>query len=88
MKKKESTRELREELNTLTPDIQLHLGEHVKKMRQITKKTQIEFANLLGIAPRIIIDLENSKGNPTLKTLRKIAQAFGFDICFCKSRKD
>ena len=88
MKDKKNIRELREELDLLTPVSELTLSEQIKRMRQITKKTQIEYAKWLGIAPRIIIDLENGKGNPTLSTLIKIGRPFGLDIHFSKNKKD
>ena len=87
MKNKKSTREIREELDLLTPVSELTLGEQIKRMRQITKKTQIAYAKWLGIAPRIIIDMENGKGNPTLSTLIKIGRPFGLDIHFSKNKK-
>ncbi len=86
MKNSKSTMQLREELDTLTPISNLTLGEQIKRMRQITKKTQIEYAKWLGIAPRIIIDLENGKGNPTLSTLRKIGLPFGLNVFMGKGK--
>lgn len=85
---KRDIRALREELDLLLPQSKLSLGEQIKRMRQITGKTQIEYATWLGIAPRIIIDLENGKGNPTLSTLRKIARPFGFEVYFGKKSKE
>lgn len=60
----------------------LSLAETVKTMRSIVGMTQPEFAKLVGIAPRIIIDLERGVGNPTLETLRKIGKPFRLDIYF------
>lgn len=88
MKSKKSINELREEFDLLTPVSKLALSEQIKQMRRITKKTQINYAKWLGIAPRIIIDLENGKGNPTLSTLIKIGRPFGLDIHFSKNKKD
>lgn len=85
---KKNIKDLREELDKLTPISELTLGEQIKRMRQITRKTQVEYAKWLGIAPRIIIDLENNKGNPTLSTLRKIGKPFGFYPYFGKVNKN
>lgn len=61
---------------------QWSLAQTIKEMRKITQLTQIEFARKLGIAPRIIIDIERGKGNPTLKTLQKIGKLFGLELGF------
>ena len=63
------------------------LAQTIKEMRKITKLTQTEFAKKLGIAPRIIIDIERSKGNPTLKTLQKIGKLFGLELGFVSLNK-
>ena len=59
------------------PDAELPLGEAIKEMRRMVSMTQPEFARMVGVAPRIIIDLERGVGNPTLDTLRKIGAPFG-----------
>lgn len=61
-------------------------AESVKEMRKLTNLTQIEFAKKLGIAPRIIIDIERGKGNPTVKTLQKIGKIFGLQPGFIRIR--
>lgn len=60
----------------------LTLAETVKGMRTIVGMTQLQYAKFVGIAPRIIIDLERGIGNPTLSTLRKIGKPFRLDIKF------
>lgn len=60
----------------------LSLAETIKAMRTIVGMTQPEYAKFIGIAPRIIIDLERGIGNPTLETLRKIGKPFRLDIYF------
>jgi DNA-binding XRE family transcriptional regulator len=79
--------ELRESLDRSIPEVEIPLSEQIKKMRKATNKTQIEFAKLINVAPRIIIDLENNKGNPTLSTLNKIGKVFGFGVSYSKIRK-
>ncbi|OAI46503.1 hypothetical protein AYO45_01800 [Gammaproteobacteria bacterium SCGC AG-212-F23] len=61
---------------------QLTLAETIKAMRAIVGMTQTEYAKFVGIAPRIIIDLERGIGNPTLETLRKIGKPFRLNIIF------
>lgn len=64
----------------------LSLEEAVRKLRRSIGKTQPEFAKLVKIAPRIVIDLERGKANPTLKTLRKIAESFGLEVGFRRKK--
>ncbi len=52
----------------------------VRQMRKTTGLTQAEYAKLVGIAPRVLIDLERGVGNPTLKTLEKLAAPFGLRV--------
>jgi DNA-binding XRE family transcriptional regulator len=63
------------------------LQDTVRAMRKVLKMTQPEFAKFVGIAPRIIIDLERGVGNPTLKTLEKIGHPFRLHINFRKMLK-
>ena len=60
----------------------LSLAETIRTMRAIIGMTQPEYAKFVGIAPRIIIDLERGVGNPTLETLRKIGKPFRLDVYF------
>lgn len=66
----------------------LSLAQTVRAMRKVLKMTQPEYAKLIGIAPRIIIDLERGIGNPTLKTLEKIGRPFRLNIHFQREQKD
>jgi len=63
----------------------LSLQDTVRSMRKILNMTQTEYAQLVGVAPRIIIDLERGVGNPTLKTLEKIGHPFRLKINFRKT---
>ena len=49
-------------------------------MRKIVRMTQVEYARLVGVAPRIVIDLERGVGNPTLASLEKLGRPFGL-VC-------
>jgi DNA-binding XRE family transcriptional regulator len=83
----ENSTELKMELQHQLSQGQLTLGEAARKMRNITGLNQKEYANkVLGIAPRILMDLELGRGNPTLTTLNKIARPFGYQIGFIKNR--
>jgi DNA-binding XRE family transcriptional regulator len=65
----------------------LSLAEAIHRMREITGKTQQEYALLVDVAPRVIIDLERGIGNPTLETLEKIGRPFGLSISFSRPKR-
>lgn len=52
----------------------------VRTMRKIAGRTQAEYARLVGVSPRILIELERGIGNPTLKTLTKILAPFDLEV--------
>lgn len=74
--------EAREKFYEKLSNKELTLAETIKAMRAIIGMTQPEYAKFVGIAPRIIIDLERGVGNPTLSTLRKIGKPFRLDIIY------
>lgn len=62
---------------------ELTIGQATRMMRTIAGLTQKEYAEkVLGIFPRVLMDLEKDKGNPTLETLEKVAKPFGLRIGF------
>jgi len=78
MSRKRIDRErLRAEFYRQVPESPMTLAQTVRLMRRITGKTQPDFARLIGIAPRVLIDIERGVGNPTLTTLKKIGTPFG-----------
>ncbi len=56
------------------------LPDTLRRMRKAVGLTQTEYARLAGVAPRVLIDLERGVGNPTLKTLEKLAAPFGLRV--------
>jgi transcriptional regulator with XRE-family HTH domain len=56
------------------------LPDTLRRMRKAIGLTQTEYARLAGVAPRVLIDLERGVGNPTLKTLEKLAAPFGLRV--------
>ncbi len=56
------------------------LPDTIRRMRKSVGLTQTEYARLVGVAPRVLIDLERGVGNPTLKTLAKLAAPFGLRV--------
>ena len=58
------------------------LREAVRRARRIMGLSQMRYARLIGIAPRVLSDFERGVGNPTLETLEKIGAPFGFELTF------
>ena len=55
-------------------------GESVKKIRQEMKISRNDLAEKAGISHRSLCYAEDNNGNPSLKTLSKIANALGKKI--------
>lgn len=51
-------------------------------MRASQGLTQAEFAARVGVAVKVIKELENDSGNPTLASLNRIAESFGLRVGF------
>jgi len=65
----------------------LSLGQATRRMRKIIGITQAEYATkILNIYPRVLMDLENDRGNPTLETLEKVAKPFGLKVAFVRQK--
>jgi DNA-binding XRE family transcriptional regulator len=61
----------------------LSIGEATRRMRKIVGMTQTEYAErILKIYPRVLMEIERNRGNPTLETLEKIARPFGLTVGF------
>jgi len=62
---------------------ELSLGEAVRRMREISGMSQKAYAeHIVGIAPRILAEIERNEGNPTVETLNKIGRPFGYTVGF------
>ena len=62
---------------------ELSLGEAVRRMRKISGMSQKGYAErIIGIAPRILGEIERDAGNPTVETLNKIGRPFGYTVGF------
>jgi transcriptional regulator with XRE-family HTH domain len=56
------------------------LKEKVKTRRQVLNVTQEQLAEISGVGLRTLKQFESGKGNPTLQTLQKLANALGMEI--------
>ena len=64
-------------------DGSISLGDSVREMRRLTGLTQKDYAERVAkIFPRVLMDIERGKANPTLETLERIAKPWGWTIGF------
>jgi len=77
---KEKRIALRDELFARIDRNDIGLVEAIKMMRKVTGRSQVDYAKLVGVSPRILIELERGIGNPTLRTLLKILTPFSLKL--------
>lgn len=53
----------------------------IKERREIMQVTQETLAELSGVGLRTLKQFESGKGNPTLRTIHKLANVLGMEIC-------
>ena len=54
----------------------------IKERRGILQVTQETLAELSGVSLRTLKQFESGKGNPTLQTISKLADALGLELSF------
>jgi transcriptional regulator with XRE-family HTH domain len=54
----------------------------LKARRDMLQVTQETLAELSGVGLRTLKQFESGKGNPTLATVSKLADALGLELCF------
>jgi len=79
-RKKEDRAALRTELYERIKGGELTLVEAVRMMRKIAGKTQAEYARMVGLGPRVLIDFERGAGNPTLGSIEKMLRPFNLEL--------
>jgi DNA-binding XRE family transcriptional regulator len=57
------------------------IGKSIFMMRRAVGVNRVDFAKKIGVSRRTLEEIEQGKGNPTLKTLQKILSVFNFEIC-------
>lgn len=55
-------------------------GELIKERRAVLGLTQQDLSDYTELSLRIIKSVESGKGNPSLKTLEKIAEVLGLEL--------
>lgn len=64
------------------------VGQLVRTRRKFLQLRQRDLAELAGITLRGLTDLENGRGNPTLKQLSKIAHVLGLEVTLSQKPPD
>ena len=57
------------------------LVDTIKERRENLQVNQENLARLSGVGLRTLKQFESGKGNPTLKTVQKIADVLGLELC-------
>jgi XRE family transcriptional regulator, regulator of sulfur utilization len=71
---------LRKELVTLVPRASADIPRLLRTMRLIARKSQVEYARMCDVAPRVLTDIEAGRGSPTVETLEKLLKPFGYRV--------
>lgn len=61
-------------------DIRLRLGAALKECRARQRLTQEQLAERSGLSYKFIGEIERGRGNPTVETLARLAEALGVGI--------
>lgn len=85
--RKEKRAALRAELYARVDTGDLELREAVRMMRKIAGRSQADYARMVGVSPRVLIEFERGIGNPTLKTLEKILAPFALELTVRRRRE-
>ena len=64
------------------------IGQLVRARRKFLRLRQRDLAELAGVTLRGLTELENGRGNPTLKQLSKIASVLGLELTLGERRVD
>jgi len=56
------------------------IGKAIRTRRKSRKIVQVDLADIAGISPRTLRDIERGTANPELETLMKICQVLGMEI--------
>ena len=81
--KNDKVKLLREFLESF-PENPMPIAAAVKRMRKISGLNQAEFAKHRDISLASLRMIEQGVGNPSVKTLNKIAEVFGMEIGFTR----
>lgn len=79
-KKIDERKQARDKLYEKLDQEKLSLAEAVKLIREIYGLTQSEYAKKVNVSKMTITNLEQGKGNPTLKSIEKILSPMKLEL--------
>jgi transcriptional regulator with XRE-family HTH domain len=65
---------------SLLLEARMHLGPRLRHLRQAQHLTQFALARRAHLSAQYVLLLEHDRRNPTVKTLRALAQALGVTV--------
>src|SRR5438093_12188184 len=60
--------------------VQIELGERLRAIRQLRRRTLKEIATAAGISESFLSQLERGRANATIATLQRLAAALGIEV--------
>ncbi|MBX3193085.1 MAG: helix-turn-helix transcriptional regulator [Labilithrix sp.] len=84
---KETRARLRTELYERADRGDLDLREALRMMRKIAGLSQVEYARLVRVSPRVLVAFERGGGNPTMKTIEKMLAPFALELTLRRRRR-
>lgn len=79
--------EWRAQLNKGLLEGTLELPQTLKLLRKMLGKSQLEYADMVGVSKKIITDFELNRGNPTVATLNRLFAPIGFKVGLVKKER-
>lgn len=76
----------REVLSHIQARPELSVDQVVSLLRGELRFTLSEYSRLTGVSARVIQDIEQGRGNPTLGTVEKLLAPFGLKLAVVSSR--
>ena len=70
----------REELYHRIEAGQVGIREGLRELRRSMALSQRAYARMVGVAPRIVIEFESGRGNPTIQTLDRLFKPLGLEL--------
>lgn len=64
------------------------IGENIKSIRKKMKKTQNEFASIIGVSRSYLGDLENNRKSPSADTITKLSKSLGVSESYLFTGED
>lgn len=85
---KDEIRARRKALDDKAAAGRLRFPEDMREIRMAFGKSQDEFAGLIGLTRRQVVEMESGRANPTYETIMKVGRLFGYKLAFVSEREE